>query len=54
MEKSTATNIAKENIGLSDDGGTHVPSCPFWILGDEDSAKNDLDDKFEIVDDEEN
>lgn len=30
------------------------PSCMLWIFGDEDSADNDLKQKFEIVDDEEN
>lgn len=30
------------------------PGCALWIFGDEDSADNDLKQKFEIVDDEEN
>lgn len=27
-------------------------SCPFWFFGNEDSADNDLKEKFEVVDDE--
>lgn len=29
-----------------------IPSCPFWILGDENSANNDLEKVVEIVDEE--
>ena len=25
------------------------PSCPVWIFGNEDSADNDLKEKFEVV-----
>ena len=32
--------------------GTNAPSCPFWFFGNEDSADNDLKEKFEVVDDE--
>lgn len=32
--------------------GTNAPGCPIWIFGNEESADNDLKEKFEVVDDE--
>lgn len=32
--------------------GTNAPGCPFWFFGNEDSADNDLKEKFEVIDDE--
>lgn len=51
MEKSEKVNSAKEadERVRNDWGGAH---CPFWFFGNKDSAKNDLKNKFEIVDDE--
>ena len=30
----------------------NIPGCPFWFFGNEDSADNDLKEKFEVVNDE--
>lgn len=30
----------------------NIPGCPFWFFGNEESADNDLKEKFEVVDDE--
>lgn len=51
MEKSKEVNFTKatEEKVKNDWGGG---SCPWWIFGNEDSAKKDLYDKFEVVDDE--
>lgn len=27
-----------------------IPSCTFWILGDDNSVENDLNGKFEVID----
>lgn len=52
MENSKATNPTKEtDERVKND--TWTPSCPFWFFGNEDSAKKDLDEKFEVIDDEE-
>lgn len=51
MENAKKVNIDEkptERVKNTSGGG----SCPFWIFGDEESAKKDLDDKFEVVDDE--
>lgn len=51
MEKAEKVNYVKEtDERVKND--TWTPSCPFWIFGNEDSAKKDLDDKFEVADDE--
>lgn len=50
MENAKTNNPTKETEERVKN--TWGGSCPFWIMGDEDSAKKDLDDKFEIVDDE--
>lgn len=31
---------------------TYGAGCPFWFFGNEDSADNDLKEKFEVVGDE--
>ena len=51
MEKAKTANLnEKSDERVKNDwGGGH---CPFWVFGDEDSAKNDLDHAFEVVDDE--
>lgn len=50
MEKSKEVNSTKR----TDDKvkNTWGGSCPYWIFGDEDSAKKDLDGVLEVVDDE--
>lgn len=51
MEKAEKVNSSKTtDERIKND--TWTPGCPFWIFGDKDSAKNDLKEKFEIVDDE--
>lgn len=52
MENAKKVNPTKgtEEKQLSDGTG-HIPSCPIWIFGNEDSAKKDLEEKFEIVED---
>lgn len=52
MEKAEKVNI-NEKPTEQVKNGIGGSSCPFWFFGNEDSAKKDLDDKFEIVDDEE-
>ena len=49
MEDKTIdlTNRPK-NVSTSDGG--YIPSCTLWILGDEKSAENDLNKKFEVID----
>ena len=47
MEKSTKTILQDERpINVKEDWSTG--GCSFWILGDDDSARNDLKEKFEI------
>ena len=51
MEKSKTLNPnEKPNERVKNNWGGS--SCSFWIFGNEDSAKKDLDDKFEVIDDE--
>ena len=38
--------------GVKHKDGTNAPGCPFWFFGNEDSADNDLKEKFEVIDDE--
>ena len=53
MENTKKVNPAKEPLqGERVKNTIGGASCPFWIFGDEDSAKNDLDNAFEVVDDE--
>lgn len=35
-------------------GDTWGAGCPFWFFGNENSADNDLKEKFEVVNDEKN
>lgn len=51
MEETKTTNPTKE-IDERVKSDTRGPSCPFWIFGDDDSAKNDIDNAFEVVDNE--
>lgn len=51
MEETKTTHISTVKNEEQREGS---PSCMLWIFGDEDSADNDLKQKFEIVDDEEN
>jgi hypothetical protein len=48
MEKSKKIDITKRPKEVKND--TWTPSCPIWFLGNEKSANNDLQKKFEIVD----
>ena len=50
MEETKTNVIAK---GTEEQRGD-IGGCPWWIFGDDDSADNDLKQKFEIIDDEEN
>ena len=49
--EETKTNVTAK--GTEEQRGD-IGGCPWWIFGDDDSADNDLKQKFEIVDDEEN
>lgn len=52
MEKSKTLNPnEKPNERVKNTSGGS--GCPFWIFGDKDSANNDLNKKFEIIEDEE-
>lgn len=48
MEKTKKVDTTKEVIV----GTTDIPSCPWWIFADKNSADNDLKDKFDIIEDE--
>ena len=37
-------NRPKDIVGIGD-----IPSCTFWIFGDEKSVENDLKGRFEII-----
>lgn len=50
MEETKTTNPST----VKNEERKDTPGCLLWIFGDEDSADNDLKQKFEIVDDEEN
>ena len=50
MEESKKIDLSKRPIGER----AVDPSCPWWILGNEKSADNDLKSKFEIVDEKDN
>ena len=49
MENKTIdlTNRPKD-LTKTDDG--YIPGCSVWIFGDEKSAENDLNKKFEVID----
>ncbi len=51
MENAKKTNPTKEPDERVKNtiGGS---GCPFWIFGNKDSAKKDLDSVLEVVDDE--
>jgi hypothetical protein len=48
MEKSKKTDFSERPI----DKNKVDPSCPWWIFGNEESADNDLKEKFEVEDEE--
>lgn len=51
MEKSKKINTnEKSTEQVKNNGDWGGSSCPIWILGNENSADNDLKEKFEIVD----
>ena len=48
MENISFVNRPKDLV-KSDDG--YIPSCSFWILGNDNSLENDLKGRFEVIDD---
>ena len=50
MEDAKKLDIAGRPKEIKND--INIPGCPVWIFGNEDSADNDLKEKFEVVDDE--
>lgn len=48
-KKSTVQNTTVKTNGDDGWGG----GCPWWIFGNEQSAENDLKDKFNVIEDEE-
>jgi hypothetical protein len=48
MENISFVNRPK-NMAKSDDG--YIPSCSFWIFGDDNSVDFDLKGRFEVIDD---
>ena len=51
MEKTTKTILQNERPINDVKQGWDPGGCSFWILGDDDSARNDLKSKFEIKED---
>ena len=47
MENKT---IELENRPKNTSNIGDIPGCPLWIFGDEKSAENDLNKKFEVID----
>lgn len=52
MERAKKIDISERPIDVKN--GIGGASCPFWFFGNENSADNDLKEKFEVVDDENN
>lgn len=50
MEDAKKIDISGRPKEVKND--TWGASCPFWFFGNENSADNDLKEKFEVVDDE--
>jgi hypothetical protein len=48
MEKTEKTILQDERPIEQVKGDWGVGGCSFWIFGDDDSARNDLKEKFEI------
>lgn len=48
MEETKKTNPEQNNSEVKND--TWGGGCPIWIFGNEESADNDLAQKFEITD----
>lgn len=48
MEKSKKASFSEQ----PNDERNVIGGCPWWIFGDENSADNDLKEKFEVVDEE--
>ena len=52
MEKAKAIDFSNRPADNEVRNGIGGSSCPIWIFGNEDSADNDLKEKFEVIDDE--
>lgn len=49
MERTEKTILQDERPINDVKSDWSTGSCSFWILGDDDSARNDLKSKFEII-----
>ena len=50
MEKTKNIDISNRPKDQKND--INIPGCPFWFFGNDESANNDMKEKFEIVDED--